>query len=249
MPCTIVTLNTWKGDGAYRARLRLMAAGLAVLAPDVVLLQEALASADGGLDTAAHLADACALPHRVRHDGRRKARMVEGRRLDTTSGLAVLSRRPITGHRVVELPADPRDGDRQAVIARTTDAEGAAVVIATTHLTHLKDASVLRLAQRDAVLAALADAGDRPVVLGGDFNAGPDDPVIAELSGRRAGGVDWTPPTLLPDDGRGRADCLDHLFLLRGPWRVADVARVLDVADPATGRYPSDHAGVMAVFR
>ncbi|WP_404385648.1 endonuclease/exonuclease/phosphatase family protein [Caenispirillum salinarum] len=248
MSCTVVTLNTWKGDGAYRTRLRLMAAELAALRPDVVLLQEALAAADGTVDTAARLAEACALPHRVRHTGRRKARMVEGRRLDTTSGLAVLSRRPITGHRVVELPADPRDGDRQALIAHTTDADGAPMVAATTHLTHLDDSPGLRRAQRDAVLAALAGIRDRPVVLGGDFNAGPESPVIAELSGCRAGGADFSPPTLLPADGRGRADSLDHLFLLAGPWRAVRVARVLDAADPATGLYPSDHAGVLAVF-
>ena len=36
MRLRIVTLNTWKGDGAYRARLEAMAVGLATLQPDLV---------------------------------------------------------------------------------------------------------------------------------------------------------------------------------------------------------------------
>jgi len=37
----IVALNTWKNEGDYRRRLRLMRDGLAELAADVICLQEA----------------------------------------------------------------------------------------------------------------------------------------------------------------------------------------------------------------
>jgi len=54
----IVTLNTCKGAGAYRQRLQCMVQGQAALAPDAVLLQEALVTEDGQADTADHLARA-----------------------------------------------------------------------------------------------------------------------------------------------------------------------------------------------
>ena len=57
----ILTLNTWKCDGAYRPRLQAMAQGLAALAPDVILLQEVFATEDDRADTAGYLAQALSM--------------------------------------------------------------------------------------------------------------------------------------------------------------------------------------------
>jgi hypothetical protein len=54
----VVTLNTWKGDGAYSARLRLMVEEVGQLDPDILLLQECFAAPELGHDTAAALAGA-----------------------------------------------------------------------------------------------------------------------------------------------------------------------------------------------
>lgn len=57
----IATLNTWKNEGDLSARLAAMAAGLRVLAPDVLLLQEVFRTADGAADTGRDLAAALGL--------------------------------------------------------------------------------------------------------------------------------------------------------------------------------------------
>ena len=156
----LVTLNTWKGDGAYAGRMDRMAEGLAELAPDVVALQEVLLAPALGCDTAAFLADALGLPA-VTLPLRRKRRVVEGRAADSWSGLAVLSRRPILSHRTIPLPDDPRDGER-AALAVELDLDGIRVTVVTLHLTHLADGDALRRRQWDAIAAATAEIRDRP---------------------------------------------------------------------------------------
>jgi hypothetical protein len=49
----VMTLNTWKRQGAYKARLRLMAEEIGRLDPDILLLQECFAAAELGYDTTA----------------------------------------------------------------------------------------------------------------------------------------------------------------------------------------------------
>ncbi|MEK9722971.1 MAG: hypothetical protein VW405_05730 [Rhodospirillaceae bacterium] len=56
MLITAVTLNTWKCDSDYVARLPLMASALADTRPDLVLLQGVFATVDGRHDTAMFLA-------------------------------------------------------------------------------------------------------------------------------------------------------------------------------------------------
>jgi endonuclease/exonuclease/phosphatase family metal-dependent hydrolase len=83
----LVTLNTWKGDGAYHRRLIAMTAGLRAENPDIVLLQECLRAPEARLDTAAYLAETLGMDHVAWH-GRHKRRMVESQELDCTSGVA-----------------------------------------------------------------------------------------------------------------------------------------------------------------
>jgi len=52
----IVTINTWKCDGAYRNRLRWLGDELKRLQPDVIAMQECFRDVDGEYDTAAYLA-------------------------------------------------------------------------------------------------------------------------------------------------------------------------------------------------
>ena len=57
----IVSLNAWKNDGDFPARVALIAEGLARLNPDVVCLQECFATEDGEVDVAHDLAAALGL--------------------------------------------------------------------------------------------------------------------------------------------------------------------------------------------
>ncbi len=168
----IVTLNTWKCDGDYRERLKTMVEVLHRLLPDVVMLQEVFASEVARTDTAAYLARALDMVATAA-PARRKPRWFEGRVVDSTSGLALLTRQPPREHHVMQLPSDERDGERVAQLARLSH-RGQGFWLANLHLTHLADASLLRTRQLQAALSSWqTHASSYPLVLGGDFNAEP----------------------------------------------------------------------------
>ncbi|GAA0592591.1 endonuclease/exonuclease/phosphatase family protein [Caenispirillum bisanense] len=270
MDYSVVTLNTWKCDGLYRERLRLMADGLRALSPDLVMLQEAFATedCDEPVDTARVLAEATGM-HVVHHPGRRKERLFETRTVVSTSGLAILSRRPILRHEVIDLPTDPRDGERHALIAVIAgDSPERPVVAVTTHLSHLARADALRQAQMDAALDAVSALPETPAVvfLGGDLNSSADSDLVTTLGHRHGlevtnayhvGDLDVSFPTLvsgLPKRAATRDKCIDFIFMLTAAhaapsYRLVTTERVLDKPDPETSTYPSDHTGVRAVFR
>lgn len=243
----ILTLNTWKCDGAYRQRLQAMAQGLAALAPDVILLQEVFATEDGRADTAGYLAQALSM-WATRAPARRKVRAFEGESVMSSSGLAVLTRGPLVAHQVVPLPTDPADGERIAQLA-CLQRGGVRTWLANVHLTHLDGASDLRIRQLNTGLTALRHlAADDRCVLGGDFNCSPGGPEFEVL---RAGPSPWVMPagsqiksTHRTSDGRDLD--LDHLLLSGGSFTcVPPVTVVLDPRQTQAGQEASDHAAVM----
>jgi len=254
---TVVTLNTWKCDGDYFARVQAIAEGLKALDADIVLLQEVFASADGAIHTGEAVRERLRLPH-VHAPARRKARALAGHDLESTSGLSVLTRLPVTEDDVLALPSDPADGERIAQIV-TLDWNGGPLVVVNTHLTHLAGADALRIRQ----LAAIAEAVPEgvPAIMGGDMNAEPDDAPIRWLhedSGLTVadawGAAGGPQPTLTATDRTTLSEgCIDYLFALArdgsAALAITEAGRVLDTPDPATGTMPSDHAGVRAVFR
>ena len=238
----LVTLNTWKGDGAYARRLTAMASGLAALSPDVVALQEALMAPEPGYDTAAHLATslrmtAASLPLR------RKSRMVEGRRVESTSGLAVLSRLPIRAQRHAPLTTDPRDGER-AVLIVDIEAPGRTIAVACVHLTHLPDADGQRRRQWREVEAAVAGSAAAAIVAG-DFNAPIGAFDLGSFADSRQACGEHETATLVEDP----AACIDHVLFTNGRgltatgWRTA-----LGSPPPGCAAAPSDHLAVVADF-
>jgi endonuclease/exonuclease/phosphatase family metal-dependent hydrolase len=238
-PLRLVTLNTWKCDGAYVQRLAAMEAGLASLAPDVIALQEVFAAPDTGYDTAAYLArslgmEAAVLPLR------RKIRVVDGQPVVSASGLAVLSRLPLRSHRSLQLTADKRDGERAALFA-DLDIDGRVLTVACLHLTHLAKAAALRQRQWREVETALAKYP--MAVAAGDFNAPTE---ALDLGGRfvdsRQACGEALRPTLV-----GSPACIDHVLFSADDglrpiqWRTA-------LSDPYAGVVPSDHLAVVVDF-
>lgn len=244
----LVSLNTWKAEGAYPQRLRAMAQGLGALSPDVVALQEDLRSHDGATHTARALADALQM-HLVWVPARDKRRRIGVRIRRSTAGLAVLSRQPVREQRVLPLPEDAADGERLAQCVRLPGPQGDWWLV-NLHLTHLVHGADLRHAQLSVALRSLAhDARTGAVVLCGDFNAGPGDPELAVF--RRPFGplVDafGGASKCTHRDESGRAADLDHIFLHAGEHMPA-LRRVwvaLDHPD-ARGVMPSDHCAVCA---
>lgn len=246
----LVSLNTWKSEGDYPRRVRAMAEGLAALSPDVVALQEDLHTADGQTHTAQALASALSM-QLAWLPARAKPRLLNGTPTDTTSGLAVLSRQPVREQGSVVLPDDARDGERVAQWVRLAGDRGDWWLV-NLHLTHLPDRADLRRAQLETVLQTLQGvAGDQPVVLCGDFNAGPDDAEIACCLSPQGPLVDafGGQAKVTHRDSSGTAQNLDQILLrtVRGelPFSVANARVVLDGPD-VHGVLPSDHFAVCA---
>lgn len=243
----IVTLNTWKCDGAYGRRLDLMIDGLGELQPDIVLLQEVFASDDGLHDTALRISNALSMAC-VRAPSRAKNRMVDGRSIPSTSGLATLSRHPATQAHILPLPADREDGERIAHVARLS-LEGHSIWVANLHLSHLPDAAALRRDQLTVVLkSVVAMAHADLFVVGGDFNASLESKELSpflrspwELNNPFHGQVKYTH---CADDGRVMD--IDHILTGNcGSWRVTNASTAMNISDCDTSMPPSDHAAVV----
>lgn len=247
----LVTLNTWKNEGRYGERLELMARGLAVLAADVICLQECFAAE--GADTAAHLGRLTGLSVHAR-PARAKARRHDGATVESTSGLAVLSRRS-GAEAACDLESDPADGQR---IAQRVDVagEGGMLRVLNLHLTHLRGpaAAALRGRQLAQALEWARRDWSGVVVALGDFNATLDDPALASVL--RSASTPDRPEADYPRratlHGAGLNEAapatppIDHALLFdpTGAWRVRRRFLALDRPD-AEGRFPSDHAAVV----
>lgn len=239
----VVTLNTWKGDGAYRSRLAAMGDGLDELDADVVLLQEVLDAPGLGLHTGATLARRLGL-HAAHLPLRDKRRVVEGVAVDSRSGLSVLSRHPIRSTLSLPLPTRAEDGDRAILIAELDTPKGA-VTVTNLHLTHLDDGG-LRRQQLGMVQQVARRAGTS--LIGGDFNAPAEDLPIHAGPWRDCRQSLGAPPrsTLA---GRQDGPCIDHLlWQTQGPdpksWQVT-----LDQLAPSGAPLISDHCAVVVDFR
>jgi len=233
-----VTINTAKGDPPYWSRLDRLFRSLRAIDADVVLLQEAFVDLDGtDAHTARHVAEALDM-HLAYSAARRKARVFEGSERLTESGMAVLSRLPITHLEAVQLPSDPRDGERVAQLVVLQTSHGP-LLAANVHLTHLRDGAALRQAQFQTLVGHPVVARHYAArIVGGDFNA--DVPAVDgwDLCDLYAAGGGSELRATLPSSGR----CIDFLVSIArsGHPRAASAAVVLD-GDQAA----SDHYGVM----
>jgi endonuclease/exonuclease/phosphatase family metal-dependent hydrolase len=240
----LVTLNTWKCDGAYVKRLAAMERGLASLNPDVIALQEVFAAPDAGYDTAAALAQSLDM-EMATLPMRRKVRVVEDRAADSTSGLAVLSRWPIKLSRAVQLTADKRDGERAALLA-DLEMGGRKLTVACLHLTHLRKADDLRRRQWREVATALAEC--RTALAAGDFNASADAFGLAGgrfTDSREACGA----PSRSTLIAGAASACIDHvLFSVDGGLKPTHWQTALGEPSPDGGVAPSDHLAVVVDF-
>lgn len=229
----VVTLNTWKNDGDYPARLTRIADGLAALAPDLVCLQECFVG--GGHDTARFLADALNLDLHPA-PARAKVRELHGAPVDSTSGLAILTRLPGRAD-TLALTSHPADGERIAQRFTTRRQR-----ILNLHLSHLRGdmGATLRRRQLDEALDWARRDGGGSLLVCGDLNAGRGDPEFGPLD-VAAAGEELGSTLHVVSDGRA----IDHAILLDpGDLDVSRRFRALATPD-GDGRYPSDHAAVV----
>ncbi|MFN8534317.1 MAG: endonuclease/exonuclease/phosphatase family protein [Dehalococcoidia bacterium] len=254
----LITFNTAKSEPPYSLRLEWIAEALASLRPDIVLLQEALLSEDGRFNTAAWLATALKMDHRsfaVRY----KLRPVAHEALWTWSSPAVLARWPISQIRPIPLPWQETDGERMALGALVETPVGPLRLV-NAHLSHLPS-SGLRRAQIATILASRWLAGPAVArVIGGDLNATPDSPELADLLGEKNGWIvedayataGGAPSGTAFDyqSGRPTGRRIDHVLMVRRPdeaaARVVGAQIVLDHL--VANRHLSDHFGVLVTI-
>lgn len=228
---------------------------------DVLFLQETI-EAEGQAETlAAALGLHVARTSLVEHGGRGMAN-------------AILSRWPILEPTQTLLPAAADRPKVRTILSGFLATPWGKWPVATTHLDHSFDASVIRLAQVDTVADVVHAAvrsidGTLPAIIGGDFNAVPDSDEIRRLTGRSAvrhRGLVFADVWELRGEGRGNtwdgsnpylADAnwpnrrIDYLFVTwPRPKPAGHPERVwLAGSDPVDGVTASDHLAVVADLR
>ncbi len=239
----VATLNILNLADRWEERLPLLLADTAALRPDLLGLQEVVYPMQQDRLLAAGTPDEYAI-----HRG------WAGR---PEYGNSLLVRAPLAAEGV-----DRLDLGHQRAAHRVTVKlpDGAALLVAVTHLHHRVPDAAFRDEQTAALVAWLdaAPASDAQVVMG-DFNADPAEPAYGRMVGagfRSAfaeanGGepaVTWPSGLQAPAmDTDGDPSCLDYVWL-RGAARARDARLWADrpAAHDAT-LYPSDHLGVVAI--
>jgi endonuclease/exonuclease/phosphatase family metal-dependent hydrolase len=260
-PLRVLTLNIWNLAGEWRARRQAIVAVVQRWAPDVVCLQEVVASERG--NQAEWVAGALG-GWSVAYAGEPHAGGSE------LFGNAVLSRRPIDATATCHLPHQPDDAEVQRIVVH---ARTGGVDVFSTHLSWQLHDAALRERQVQALVRFVDERTDPAAALGpvvaGDFNAEPESTAIRYLCGLSA--LDGTSTYLqdawrLAGDGgpgltwsnvnpHAAVDCeperrLDYVFSgFRGRSGVGRPLECRVVADePVEGVWPSDHYGVLAVL-
>ncbi len=185
---TILTINTWKCDGAYPQRIHWMASEIDRLKPDIIVCQEVFWTASGKYDTLKLLqsennknhgsngysVEKSRLKYASFSPARIKDRNIDGQFLESASGLGILSFYPIINSFAINLPEHPADGERIAQFS-IVEVNTARLLVINTHLTHLKVEYGLRLNQLEAILSQeiLKESFDA-ILLCGDFNCAED---------------------------------------------------------------------------
>lgn len=220
-----------------------MARDLRAVSPDILLLQNVFATSDHRYNTAGHLAQHLGMRCTFL-PARPKVRHLDGRPIDSFSGLAILSRHPIVDAVRAPLPCDARDGERIVQFA-DLDVAGTRLLVANIQVSRLAGADAVRRHQIERLADWLATAHDYDhMLVGGDFNAGPEEPALAPI--RDLPGFRVTEAA--PERG------VDRLFALTrasaygagSAVTLGDTRLILDHIDVETNQFPSERPAFAA---
>jgi endonuclease/exonuclease/phosphatase family metal-dependent hydrolase len=238
MEIDLLTINTWKCDGDYFNRRKVLAAGLRKMSftDRVIFCQECFQTIDGEVDTLRYLSDELNIPGYFAKT-RRKHRSLAGTCTDSYSGLGILTNLPVSSRTTIELPSSPADGGRVAQLLTLELAPGRSMLVVNVHLTHLRNGQELRIRQLVSILREISPSSAHIQIIGGDFNAEENSREIQLL--KEEGPVLHT-----------ASHWVDHLLIIRPaaePYpQFTSSETVLDQPDAENGLYPSDHFGVHA---
>lgn len=171
----VVVWNVWGRYGAWEERQAGIEDVLATVAPDVACLVESWATPEAS--QADLVGDRLGLEHRVFVGDRDQG--------GWTSGIGIVSRWPITRREHQALPGDDGDGTGEALFA-VIDGPRGLVQLFVVMLDYPLHASGLRQGQVKQLATFVERTTHRrhPIVVCGDFNAGPDADELRMLTGR-----------------------------------------------------------------
>ena len=251
----IITINTWKGEGDYRNRIRHLAAALKTLNPDVILCQECFRCDDKNADSLAQLAIAMGMAYDY-VPARKKKRYFEGEWVLSESGLGLLTKYKILGSQSFQLPALQNDEERKIQQVQLQTPNGWNFSVFNVHLTHIESPENHRLQQIEYLASLLQERKGLPFFVGGDFNLLPSSFEIATLKDK-ANLKDCSEDffsaqnrySLTEAYEKGEKICVDYIFCPLGlvdekRFNVREATVVLDKKDLLGGNYPSDHFGI-----
>ena len=150
-------------------------------------------------------------------------------------GIAILSKYPILGYQMVQLPRQEKQEDRGALSAIIDLGEGKKLTFVCTHFCHVSEER--RTKQAEKINEWFADL-DGPVIVAGDFNAKPDSKTIETMKSKWADATN-DKPTFSSDRPRSK---IDYIF-----YRPAETFRVKEtrvIEEPVA----SDHSPILAVL-
>ena len=254
----VVTWNVWGLYGPWQEREQAITASLAEARPDVVVLAESWAK--GGDSQCARLSAPLGLRHHV------FSGVTAQEDASALSGVAVMSKWPITNS------AKLKFGSLRVQYARLDGPRGPVDVYGVVMDAWWLDESQARQDAVRAMLGHLHQAQDdrTPLLLCGDFNAGPDSDEIRILTGRAAAPVpglsfyDAWEAAAAGGSGSTWSNSNPWAVQLLWPERRIDyictaaprrggaghpVAAALLGTSPVSGTYASDHYAVQADIR
>ncbi len=256
----VATLNLWSMHGDWTARRRVLAAGFRQLSPDLIALQETVAS-----ESIDSVADILGGEYVVAHS---RTRAPDG------VGVSIASRWPIEDVREVDLQVTPRTADFPcaAVIAEVSTPQPIGPVLFVNHFPSwqldFEHERELQAAAAAQAIEATVAGRDLPVIVAGDLDADPGASSIRFWTGRQAlaghsvcyrdaweslhggePGDTYTPENPLVADPDWPFRRIDYVLvrcgLHGGPvLPIASCERIFDA--PVEGVWASDHFGVMA---
>jgi endonuclease/exonuclease/phosphatase family metal-dependent hydrolase len=252
----LLTINTWKCDGNYQKRLVALQDQILAINADIIALQESFQTIDNKYNTAYTLANSLNYFH-ISSQSRKKIRIIDGVANDSYSNVAILSKFPIRKHQVFPLPSSPEDGGRDAIVTEII-IENHRIVVASLHLTHLRNATNLRQLQLKQILNQpfVKDTADIFFICG-DFNATLDDESLKEFLlfpylltdtfkfRKKSDSIDFTL------QAAKRSVKIDHILMMstnQKTPKIIDTSIVMYDIDAKTGVKPSDHNGVLTIF-
>lgn len=253
--------NLWWRFGPWQERQRPILEALRAEAPDIALLQEVWSHEDDG-DQAHQLAE---------HADLHVARSTRPDGTPYRFGNAVLSRWPILESETMVLPGLDGTPSHRSAVLTTVETPGGPQVVATTHLEWRYGQSLTRQQQLGVLVPRLDEwqrdrAPDRPIILGGDFNAVPDADEIRRLTGLAPGygpafvftdcwaatsdehGFTWTRENPHSAEAQWPRRRLDYVFVSwpRSKPTGNPLTTRLAGREPFDGVVPSDHYAVVA---